>query len=259
MDWSSGNYESVAPELLPAAAAVIDRAAPRTGERLLDVGCGTGNAALLAAQRGARVVGVDPAERLLELARAEAAARGLDVEFRAGDAAQLPLADGEADVVVSAFGVIFAPDAGAAATEIARVSGPAGRIALSAWIPRGPVPGVLGLLSRAMAAAGAPAAPPPFPWHEHDALQSIFGPHGFAVEVEEHELAFTARSPAQYIDAQLRKHPMGVALRARLGEERTRAVRDGALELLAAANEEPDAFRITSSYVVASGRRAGAG
>jgi ubiquinone/menaquinone biosynthesis C-methylase UbiE len=81
---------------------VVEAAAPVAGERVVDVGCGTGNAALLAAERGAVVTGVDPAPRLLDVARAEAAARGLDVTFAPGQAAEIPLEDGEADVVLSA-------------------------------------------------------------------------------------------------------------------------------------------------------------
>src|SRR3954462_11003045 len=104
-----GNYERTAALLLPAAEELIRVAAPSAGERVLDVGCGTGNAALLAAARGARVTGVDPAPRLLDVARAQAAARGLEVSFAAGEAAALPLAAASADLVLSVFGVIFAP------------------------------------------------------------------------------------------------------------------------------------------------------
>jgi ubiquinone/menaquinone biosynthesis C-methylase UbiE len=75
MDWGIGEYEHTAVELAPAAQAAIDAAAPREGEHLVDVGCGTGNAALLAAARGVRVTGVDPAPRLLEVARAPRARR----------------------------------------------------------------------------------------------------------------------------------------------------------------------------------------
>jgi SAM-dependent methyltransferase len=91
MDWDAGNYERIATQLLPAARVVIDRAAPLQGERVLDIGCGTGNAAILAAERGARVTAVDPAQRLLDIGRAEAAARGVDVAFLRGEAARLPL------------------------------------------------------------------------------------------------------------------------------------------------------------------------
>src|SRR4051795_733952 len=111
LDWSLGRYERTAEQLLPAARLVVERAAPSAGDRVVDVGCGTGNAALLAAERGARVTGVDPAARLLDVAREEASAGGLDATFVEGDAAAIPLDYGEADLVLSVFGVIFAPDA----------------------------------------------------------------------------------------------------------------------------------------------------
>ncbi|HKN93646.1 MAG TPA: class I SAM-dependent methyltransferase, partial [Thermoleophilaceae bacterium] len=60
-DWGLGTYERTAEQLMPAAQAVVASAAPAAGERVVDVGCGTGNAALIAAERGARVTGVDPA------------------------------------------------------------------------------------------------------------------------------------------------------------------------------------------------------
>src|SRR3954470_6148685 len=117
LDWSLGRYERTAEQLLPAARLVVERAAPSAGDRVVDVGCGTGNAALLAAERGARVTGVDPAARLLEGAAGRAASQGLDATFSRGDAASLPVADGTAGLTVSVFGAIFAPDPTAAAAE----------------------------------------------------------------------------------------------------------------------------------------------
>ncbi|MEA2266554.1 MAG: hypothetical protein QOE27_2137, partial [Solirubrobacteraceae bacterium] len=73
MDWSSGRYEQIARQLLPAARLAVDRAAPQPGDRALDLGCGTGNAALLVAESGATVTGVDPSPGLLEVARVLAA------------------------------------------------------------------------------------------------------------------------------------------------------------------------------------------
>src|SRR3954468_11745360 len=135
MDWGEGHYEHVAPQLIPAAERVVERLAPQPGEHVVDVGCGTGNAALVAARRGARVTGVDPAARLLELAQAAARAEGLDAEVLQGEAASLPVRDGAADAVLSVFGVIFAPDAERAAAELARATAPDGRIVLAAWLP----------------------------------------------------------------------------------------------------------------------------
>ena len=114
-DWSVGRYEETAARLLPVAERLVEQAALRAGECVVDVGCGTGNAALLAARRGARVIGVDPARRLLEVARRRAGAEALDISFLEGEAATLPLGDESADVVLSVFAVIFAPDAEAAA------------------------------------------------------------------------------------------------------------------------------------------------
>jgi ubiquinone/menaquinone biosynthesis C-methylase UbiE len=119
-----GHYENLAVQLRPAAGTVVDYLAPGPGETVLDLGCGTGTAALLAAGRGARVIGVDPAARLLAAGRRAATAAGLDAEFVLGDASSLPVPDGSVDAVVSVFGVIFAPDAGRAAAEIARVLRP---------------------------------------------------------------------------------------------------------------------------------------
>jgi SAM-dependent methyltransferase len=256
-DWGLGRYEGTAAKLRPAAEIVVDRAAPRPGERVVDVGCGTGNATLLAAARGARVVGIDPAPRLLEVARAEAAAGKLDASFAQGDAAATGLGEASADVVLSVFGVIFAPDPAAAAAELARVTAPSGRIVLSAWIPDGAISQTARAAREAVTAAvGAPAGPPPFPWHERDALAGLLEPHGFAVELEEHRLAFTAPSAAEYADAEFREHPLSVAGHAVL-EPRGEAepLRARILEILTAANEDPAAFRVTSRYVVATARR----
>jgi SAM-dependent methyltransferase len=137
LDWGAGHYESTAEQILPAARAVVAAAAIGTDERILDLGCGTGNAALLAAEHTGQVTGVDPALRLLQVARARAASDGKKVEFLSGDAASLPAGDASMDVILSVFAVIFAPDPGAAAREMSRVLAPGGRIVLSAWIPAG--------------------------------------------------------------------------------------------------------------------------
>jgi SAM-dependent methyltransferase len=257
IDWGVGRYERTADQLMPAARLVVERAAPIAGERVVDVGCGTGNAALLAAERGARVTGVDPAARLLEVARADAAARGLDADFVPGNAAALPLADGEADLVLSVFGVIFAPDPEAAAAEFGRVTAADGRVVLSAWIPGGAVSAVNRLAREAVAKAlELPAEPPPFPWHERDALAGLLAPHGFDVSVEETTIAFTGSSAREYLTAEAESHPMAVAGRAVLeprGEGE--ALSQRMLEVFEAANEDPDAFRVTSRYVIATARR----
>ena len=259
MDWGLGHYERTALQLLPAAQVAIDRATVSDGERLVDIGCGTGNAALLAAERGARVTGVDPAPRLLEVARERATAMGVDASFAPGEGADLPLNDGEADIALSVFGVIFAPDVRAAAQEMARVTGAGGRIVLTAWIPGGAISDSTRIAREATARAmGVPPGPPPFAWHDGDALTRLFGPLGFDDTVlTEERLAFTAPSAADYLDAEMKGHPLALAAQAILGPRgETQAVRDRMLAALESGNEEAGGFRVTSRYVVAIiGRR----
>jgi SAM-dependent methyltransferase len=256
VDWSLGNYEHLGVGLRPAAVAVVERAAPSQDAHVVDVGCGTGNAALLAAECGATVTGVDPAFRLLHIARADARARGLELRFVDGAAEALPLPDGVADVVISVFGVIFASDPFAAAAEMVRVATPAGTIVLSAWVPGGALSALRGLRLEVLADAGRPAGPAGFAWHEEDALAEVFGRDGFSVTRHEHTIGFTAASPRAFIDAELRDHPQWVACREVLeGRGRLESVREQALNILEAANEDPSGFRVTSRYVIAMARR----
>lgn len=257
MDWGVGRYETTAAQLLPAAIAVVRSAALRPGERVLDLGCGTGNAALLAAEQGAHVTGVDPAMRLLEVARTRAMDQGGDVEFRAGDAASVPLEDASVDVVVSVFAVIFAPDAHAAAAEMARVLTTNGRIVLSAWVPGGALSEMNGVAAETVRQAiGAAAGPQPFPWHDLDSLSALLTPYGFLVDLDEQRLAFTAPSALEFLDQESRNHPLavaGLAVLEQMGQ--AAAVCERMLEILQTGNEDQHSFRVTSHYIIATARR----
>ena len=259
MEWGHGRYEVIAEQLFPAAEVVVDRAAPKEGDRVLDLGCGTGNAALLAAERGATVTGVDPAERLISVAAAEASDRGLDASFLVGDAADLPLADDSVDVVVSVFGVIFAPDAEQAAAEIDRVTAPGGRAVISAWIPEGTMFRAVRLMRETIGPLlDQPPPGRPFAWHERGALEGLFGPRGFSVTVESHDLPFFAASPEAFVRTEEENHPLAfrarqAVLEAGLADE----LRRGMAEIYTEGNEDPDGFRVTSRYVVAELRRPG--
>ena len=253
IDWGVGRYETTAAQLDPVAAALVQRAGVARGDRVVDVGCGTGNAALYAAERGALVTGVDPAERLLEVARERAVKRGVHATFVRGDAASIPLPSESADIVLSVFGVIFAPDPVAAVAEMVRVSASAGRILLTAWLPEGAISDCAGVFQRAVAEAiGLPPGPPPFAWHDRSALEGAFRQHGLSVAIEQDEVALTAASAREYLDIQRRDHPISIAggtvLQSRGPGE---GLERRALDILEAANEDPRAFRVTSRYVVA--------
>jgi SAM-dependent methyltransferase len=256
MDWGQGRYERIAEQLLPAAEELIAVAAPQPGETVADLGTGTGNGALLAAERGARVIGVDPAQRLLSVAAERAAERGLDLDLRVGAAEEIPLEDGSVDVVTSVLGVVYAADAEAVGAEMARIAAPSARIVLSAWVPEGAIAEASRIGREAVAAAtGTQPGPPPFPWHQREALAGLLGPQGFAVAIEERSIPFSGPSPQRWFEQELRFHPMRVAAAGVLSEEAAAEVGRRSLEIIAAANEDPHAFRVTSRYVIAQATR----
>ena len=119
----------------PAAARLVKFAKVRGGQTVLDVGCGTGVAAITAARMGARVCGVDLTPELLERARENARIAELTIDFREGDAEALPFHDAAFDVVLSHYGHIFAPRPEVAIGEMLRVLKSGGTIAFTTWPP----------------------------------------------------------------------------------------------------------------------------
>ncbi len=136
-DWGIGSYELTATQVAPASVVAIDAAEPVVGKTLLDLACGTGNASLEAASRGAIVTGIDPAVRLLEVARGRADEAGVEADWVEGDFHSLPFEDDSFKVVTSVFGVIFGTNEDDTAAEIARVLEPSGRMALTTWVDTG--------------------------------------------------------------------------------------------------------------------------
>jgi ubiquinone/menaquinone biosynthesis C-methylase UbiE len=253
LDFGTGRYETTAERLVGVARVAVQSAGLRPGERVLDVGCGTGNAALLAASHDVSVVGVDPAERLLKVARQRAADDGADVTFLRGEAASLPVGDASIDVIITVSAVIFMPDAAAVAAEFSRVLAPRARVIMTAWLPDGPIARMTSMFEEAVRqAAGQPPATVPFSWHDRDALTGLFGPYGFSVTVEQCGLIVTAPSPREYLRQEARDHPAAIAGLPVVDQTGERyALRARLLEVLESANEDPGGFRVTSPYTVA--------
>ncbi len=171
--WGAGNYAPFEEMLRPTSGRLVAATAVGAGERVLDVGCGTGNTSFAAARAGAHVTGVDLTPRMLQHARVRAADEGFRVEFVEGDAQALPLPDDAFDVALSTFGCMFAPDQGRTAAEMARVVRPGGRIAFTGWIPDGTPASFLRLISSYFppppAAAGDPLA-----WGDEAEVRDLF-------------------------------------------------------------------------------------
>lgn len=135
--WMAGNFDRFASFLMPGAEAFVARLSLGPEVRVLDVGCGTGNATIPAAQTGAKVVGIDIATNLLEQGRRRAGEEGLEIRFEEGDAEDLPYEDASFDVVISLFGAMFAPRPERVAAELIRVCRSDGKIVMANWPPTG--------------------------------------------------------------------------------------------------------------------------
>ncbi len=135
--WSAGDFDAIAQRIWEVGDTLVEKVGVTEGERVLDVATGTGNAAIPAAVKGGVTTGLDITPELLEDARGNAAAAGVEVEWVEGDAQDLPFEDASFDVVLSTFGCMFAPDHRKTAGEIARVLAPGGRFGVVAWRPEG--------------------------------------------------------------------------------------------------------------------------
>jgi SAM-dependent methyltransferase len=131
--WSGATYERIAEAFAPVHQRIVETLSPSAGEPVLDLACGTGGIALIAARAGADVTGLDISADQIEKARAAAEDAGLSVRFDEGDAQSLPYPDGAFGVVASAFGIIFAPDHARAAAELTRVCRPDAGFAITTW------------------------------------------------------------------------------------------------------------------------------
>ena len=170
--WTAGSYsEEIGPSFLSMAAHLVDAAAVNSDHRVLDVACGTGNVAITAARRGAQVTGLDITPDMLEGARENAAIAGVDdIEWREGDATDLPFEDDTFDVSLSCVGHMFANPPRAAASELLRVTRSGGRIAFTSWTPRSVVPAMAKTLQEYLP-PNPDAPPPPFLWGDEDVVR----------------------------------------------------------------------------------------
>jgi len=172
--WATGDFNRLAMATMPVAEMLVESADPSPGHRVLDIACGSGNNALVAARRQCQVTGVDFVPALLEHARRRAQADGVQAEFLEGDAQKLPFADHSFDVVLSTFGVMFAPNQEHAAAEIKRVTRPGGKVAVASWMPEGFGGDIFRTLSKY--APPPPGLKPGTRWGTASGWHELFGP-----------------------------------------------------------------------------------
>lgn len=190
--WGSGNYAAVAERISDAGELVVERAGVEPGMDVLDLACGTGNATIPAARKGARVTGLDFSPDLLAIARERAADAMVEVEWVEGDAQELPFPNASFDRVISTFGHMFAPDHQRTAAEMRRVCRPGGAIAVACWIPEGSI----GRMFRTIAelVPPPPGGGPPILWGTEAHIRELLGDGDF----ERHEIEWQDESVESY-------------------------------------------------------------
>jgi len=175
--WSAGgdNYNAISRGIADSIEHCVLRLNPRKGERVLDLATGTGWTSRVVARRGALVTGVDIATGLLDAAERQAIAEQLPIRYLPGDAEDLPFDDESFDAIVSTYGVMFASKPEAAAQEMARVSRPGARIALTTWTSDGNLFKMFQVMKPFMPAPPVPAPPSPFEWGNTDRVKQLLG------------------------------------------------------------------------------------
>lgn len=169
--WMTGDYDVFSRYLEPDAHLFFRRIGVEPGQKVLDVACGTGQLALIAARAGAVVTGCDIATNSLERARARALQENLAATFDEGDAEALPYADAQFDVVTSLLGAMFAPRPNLVASELIRVCKPGGKIAMANWTAQGFVGQMFKIIARYIAPNGMPS---PVLWGDQATVHERF-------------------------------------------------------------------------------------
>ena len=195
--WASGDFAVIGTTLQIVGELLCEELDLRAGERVLDVAAGNGNATLAAARRFGRVTSTDYVPALLERGRLRAEAEGLDVTFEVADAEALPYPPASFDVVVSTFGVMFAPEHGQAASELMRVCRPSGRIGLASWTPEGFLGDLFRLVARHV--PPIPGVRSPLLWGTDAHIQELFG-SAASIRHTRRNFAFRYRSAEHWVE-----------------------------------------------------------
>jgi SAM-dependent methyltransferase len=203
--WSSGDWPDFAKLVQGISDELVEKADIQEGQDVLDIGTGSGNAALAAAARGAKVTGVDITPELFDAARVRAKEAGVEIEWIEADAAELPFPDQSFDRVLSTFGAIFAPQHQRAADELVRVTRPSGLFALATWPPDSRN----GRFLRAVGEAMPPppeGVQPPILWGDEDHVRELFEGKDVELEFDKGTLEFdwdSAEAYVQYVEENL--------------------------------------------------------
>ncbi|MEM7755552.1 MAG: class I SAM-dependent methyltransferase [Planctomycetota bacterium] len=246
--WSAGDYGRIGTTLQIVGEQLAEAVHCSSGQSVLDVAAGNGNATLAFARRFCEVTSTDYVPALLEAGRARADAEGLPVQFQVADAEDLPFDSGGFDIVTSVFGVMFTADQQAAAGELMRVCRPGGTIGMANWTPDS----FVGRLFKIIGAhTNAPAsAPKPPVWGTEAWLRDTFGARADAVSITPRDFVFYHRSPKEFVDFFRTWYGPTLRVFESLGQDGGAALEHDFLELIHDCNAATDGtMKVPSGYL----------
>jgi SAM-dependent methyltransferase len=253
--WMDGNYDYFSRFMEKSAAEFLDRLHISPGAALLDVACGSGQLALIAARRGARVTGVDIATNAIEAARGRAASEGLAAQFDEGDAEALPYDDASFDVVATIYGAMFAPRPDRVASELLRVCRPGGTIAMANWTKEGFIGQMFKTFARFIAPPGMPA---PVLWGDEAVVRERFGSGVASLRLTRVNFRFDYPfGPAEVVEFFRQNYGPTTRAFATLGEADRDALRADLVNLWSSHNQATDPARtvVDAEYLEVVGIR----
>jgi SAM-dependent methyltransferase len=243
--WSTGNYAVVGTTLQVVGETLCEALDLRAGQRVLDVAAGNGNATLAAARRWCDVTSTDYVASLLASGQQRAEAEGYPVRFEVADAENLPFADASFDAVLSTFGVMFTPNQEKAASELARVCRPGGKIGLANWTPGSFIGQVFKTIGKYI--PPAPGVKPPALWGTKARLTELFGETAHEIHCTPRDFVFRYRSPEHWLDVFRTYYgPMNKTFGA-LDAQRQAAITEDLLALIRGSNRSGDATLVLPS------------
>jgi ubiquinone/menaquinone biosynthesis C-methylase UbiE len=196
--WASGDYARIGTTLQIVGEELCEALDVRSGQKVLDVAAGNGNASLAAAHRWCDVVSTDYVPALLARAGERATAEQLSIAFREADAEELPFPEASFDAVVSTFGVMFTPDQDRAAAEMIRVCRHGGKIGLANWTPEGFIGQVFKTIGKHV--TPPPGVRSPALWGTRARIAELFEPHATSVKSAQRQFVFRYRSPEHWLE-----------------------------------------------------------
>jgi len=254
--WEAGNYGTFAERVVDMADRLVEMVGVGPGMEVLDVATGTGNVAIRAAAKGARVIGLDLTPKLLAEAERRATDAGVDAEWIEGDAEELPFEDGRFDRVLSTFGVMLAPRHEVAAAELVRVCRPGGVIGLCNPTPEGWAGRFIMLLAGSLSPQPSFGAPPPL-WGTEPHIERLLGQASIKLEFERHTMVLpfpSVEDGVAFFEANF--GPLEMAKHRLVSEGRWEPLRAAVAELMRSFNDAQDGLRLPIEYLVAVGHKA---